>query len=245
MKRQTQQPLRKSASGDFGKAGQAGGPMPPTDVEYPHDMASAQSGAAACTVEVMVKLMGKEDRHGAADAVADRDAMLRNQSVESPDRRTIERDERWLRGIFRIDNYAAEPGIVFAQKHRHITARRDPCRILPPKLTSPISQCAPVIERGFDQRDAPFLRYARVQRIFSQLQQAQRLRPGIPIEASIAHNPRAPCMLIRTTGVSGGKPSSSPRLIAIAWSSAVMPQRSTMRRPATTNMSGAMTLSPL
>ena len=33
-----------------------------TDAEYPYDMASAQSGAAACTVEVVIKLMGKEDR---------------------------------------------------------------------------------------------------------------------------------------------------------------------------------------
>ena len=80
MERQSKQPLRKGASGDLGQAGQAGCPMPTTNAEYLYGVPAAHSFVAAQAIKMVVELVGKKNRHGAADA-ADSGAARRHQFV--------------------------------------------------------------------------------------------------------------------------------------------------------------------
>src|SRR5258708_1636573 len=140
MKRQTKQLLCKGAGGNFGQAGQSGCPLPRTESEYIHGMPAVQARVATLTVEMMVKLMGKEDRQGATDAAAGCNAVLPDQFVQAPDRRNVKRDGRRTRGIFRMDDDAAEPGIVPAANHGDIATRCYRCRIMAPQVAGPIGQ---------------------------------------------------------------------------------------------------------
>ena len=216
MKRKAKQALRKATGGDLGQTGKDGGPVPRTDSEKSNPMLPAQRRTATRAVEMMIKLVRHKYRCSLIDAETDLSVLLRDQSVEMPDRRQIERDRRWACRVFGMHDRAAESGIILAEDHRHIAACRDAHRLRPAWIASPVSQRASILECGFDQCNAAFNRYTRELRVFAQLEQAERLRPSTPVDADIVHNPRAPCMLISTTGASGGNPSSSPRLIAIA-----------------------------
>ena len=216
MEGQTEQSLRKGAGGNLAKTGKAGCPLPPAHAEYPHTMPATQSVGTAQTIEVMVKLVSQENRQSGVNAKADLRAPLRDQPIEPPDRRKIERNEQWVRDILGIDDDAAETGLAFAADNRHGATRRDFDRIPTPLCASPLGQRVSIFQCGVDQCHALVRRDAPILQVFPQLQQAQCLGPPLQIKAGSVQSPRAPCMLIKTTGVSGGNPSSSPRLIAMA-----------------------------
>lgn len=144
MERQAEQLLRKGAGGDFSEAGKAGCPVPGSDSEYLHCMPARQALAATQAVEVMVKLVREENRHGAADFTTPC-AVPGEQPVQPANGGKVERDGGWSGCVIGIDNDAAESRILIAMNYRYVASRRNDCRNIAPPVAGTICKRMPIV----------------------------------------------------------------------------------------------------
>src|SRR5882762_3303121 len=239
MESQPEQLLRECARRDLGKSQQACGPCPPSHLQYAHAVPVDQCFLPAHAIEMVKELMSEKNRRGRLDAQIEA-RPSGYLSIEATYRWRVKRDRWRADRVFRVNHRTPEAGLVATLHDRYIAAASDNERICSPLLACLLGETASILQSHFDPfaslrfRDAMELHIA-----------AQRQQPECGGCGSDGHIPRAPCTVMSATGASGASPSSSLRPIARTCSNALTPERSTTRRPAITNMSGVMTLSPL
>src|SRR6266850_2006115 len=239
MERQSKQLLRECARRDLGKSRQPCSPCPPSQLHYAHAVPVDQCLLPAHAIKMMIKLVSEEDRRGPLDAQIEA-RLPGDERIEATYRRRVKRDGWRADRVLRVNHRTAEAGLAVALHYGYLAAIGNHEWVATPLLACMLGETPSVLQRLLHQFASLRFRDAMELHI-----PAQRRKPERGGCGGDVHNPRAPCTVMSATGASGASPSSSLRPIARACSRALTPERSTTRRPAITNMSGVMTLSPL
>ncbi len=200
-------------------------------------------------LDVMVEFVREEHRTGGGRA--DQAAGLRGgeKPVERLERGPEQPNFGRVAAVFRMPQQRASPGLLVGLDDPDPQPARDPVRSDAGMVRGerPAHRGAVVQRRG-DERAPGGRGQTRPDRVTGQHLQAEVSGPCPGEAEDFRRQPHARCppgMLIIATAASGASPSNSPSATASAWSSATTPERSTTRAPTITNMSGAITLSPL
>ena len=221
MPRQTKQRLCKCPGGNFIQARQTSGPTPRPNAKQCGSTPKPKRMLGVHAFQMMVDLVCHEYRCAIADSQRYDQVASTKLRVDPCDRSAVEDDACRPLVVFGEHNGAAKTGIRVAFDDRHIQCGSECAHVATPSAGGDVGSMPSVFQRTRDvalcirSREAIEQRVARKQPLrdflIGRRRWFQQLR---------CHTPRAPCTLIKATGVSGASPSSSLRLIASAWSSA-------------------------